>query len=504
MLTSIKKLIGAADESYKAGDEENAYMLYGRYVNLVFQLQKKPDYYKQKEYVTKSLGGNTAVHRILDRLQDLKASLIMRYAEQNGLNETAQLTIHVPSPPEVLVQPKGNRHSISCVELKEMMEKEASKFIILDVRAEADFEQSKINFNFVCNVPEKLACLGMSENKVKEKLPNSSKVIWELRKNRSVIVFLDWFSTSFIRNSPIWHLKNILMEWDMEIDNDKKPEMIVLEGGYGRWLTTYPMKCTDPKVQVPNASQETVPSMDGIEYPNFEDIAMKDSKGTPAVDRSTKSNALKNYEPNLSQGELLERKDHLMNKSLQNDKDLLKLETDYTNILSNKENEEDPAHSQNVLFQILELRSKQKDVDIERETIDEVIKTAPVKPSELSKVEDLENRLKEKEKEKKKVQPALEMQQSMMEEALKRARESKPDFNKTPIKAPRRTELILSPRNLNSQNSIPHFDRASKPLPVSNQNFYDNQDFAPVRGTVVSEYFPLDSPSMLAMQFFTI
>jgi ubiquitin carboxyl-terminal hydrolase 8 len=339
----------------------------------------------------------------------------------------------------------------------------------------------------MCNVPENLCAIGMTESKVKTNLPNESKVFWEMRKSRPIIVFVDWSSVSFSRNSPIWHLREILVEWDQDIESDKKPEMILLEGGYERWLMTYPMKCSNPHVRVPKENAINAPSMDGIEYPNLEDIIMKDtSKSTPMIDRSTKSNAVKNYEANLSQSELLERKELLMNKSMQNDRELLQLENVYTNLISNKENEEDQSNSQNVLYKILELQTKQKDNDIEKETINEVIKNAPVKPSELSKVEDIENRLKQKENEMNKTHQELEMKQRQRSEALKKARENKPNFeNKTPIKAPRRNELILSPRNLNSQNSIPHFDRASKPMTVSNQNHYDNQDFAPVSGRVV-------------------
>lgn len=471
-----------------------AYVLYGKYLNIIFQLQRRNDYETQKNFIVRSLGGNKAQSAFMRRLEKLKEDLIKRYDQKSFLESsnnnltTSQATIPVP-PTEA----NKTRRSIECRELFDMMEHESSRFLILDCRPMEDYKESQINFHYICNVPENLCSLGMTENKIKANLPNESKVFWEMRKSRSIIVFVDWFSTDFIRNSPIWHLKNILLEWDQDIDNDKKPEMIVLEGGYERWLTTYPMKCTNPHVRVPKENTITEPSVEGIEYPNFEDIVMKDtSKSTPQIDRSTKNNAVKNYEMNLSKSELYERKELLMNKSLQNDKELLQLETTYTNLISNKENEEDQSNSQNVLFKILELQTKQKDNDIEKETIDEVIANVPVKPSELSKVEDIENRLKEKEEEVKRNHEEVERKKRERNEALKKARENKPDFeSRTPIKTPRRSELILSPRNLNSQNSIPHFDRASKPVTVSSQNYYDNQDFSPVKGRVVNIFLSI-------------
>lgn len=491
MITCGKKLVLAAETKYQEGDEENAYVLYGRYLNILFQLQRRNDYQKQKNYIVQNLGGNSEQERVMSRLESLKKSLRMRYDEKSIMEDpnrvlaTSEVTL-----PVTLTEPKETRHSISCTQLYEMMDRESSRFIILDCRPQADYEESKIMFNFMCNVPENLCCLGMTESKVKDKLPNESKVFWEMRKNRSIIVFVDWFSNSFARNSPIWHLKTILMDWDQDIDMDKKPEMILLQGGYEQWIITYPTKCSNPHVKVPKENILNVPSMEGIEYPNFEDIVMKDvSRNTPTIDRSTKSNAMKSFEANLSKSELLDVKEQLMNKSMQNDKELLQLETDYTMLLSNKENEEDPSSSQNVLYKILELQTKHKDNELEKETIDEVIKKAPVKVSDMSKVEDIENRLKQKEDEMKHFQQELEKKQKQRDERLRKARENKPSFDsKTPVKTPRRNELILSPRNLNTQNSIPQFDRASKPT-VSNQAFYDNQDFSPVSGRVVSFLF---------------
>lgn len=445
-------------------------------------MQKKPDYTQQKEYISKTLGGNPNQSKVITRLESLKKSLKSRYEEKDKTLTPAAIPV---TPMDSEEQIPEVRHSISCYELYGMMEKESSKFIILDCRTEEDFQQSRIVFNFICNVPESICQIGMSENKVKLSLPNESKVFWEMRKNRQIIVFVDWGSTSFRRNTPIWHLRQILLEWDIECE--KKPEMILLEGGFERWLTTYPMKCSDPRVKVPQEGRPSLPSMEGIEYPNLDDITMKDtSNKAPVVDRSTKNKAMR-------KSELLELKEELMDKSLQNDKELLELESAY---VSNKENEDDPR-SQDVIYKILELRTKKKDVDIKNENIDkeiEIAKNEPVKPSEMSKVEDLEIRLKQKEDEIKKYQPLMAERDKLFDEALRKARETKSDFNKTLMKTPGKGELILSPRNLNSQNNIPHFDRASKPITVSNQGFYDNQDFSPVHGRTVST-------TVLAMQF---
>lgn len=477
----------------KEGDEENAYILYGRYMKILSTLQKRSDYAKQKDFIRKMLGGNAEQQRIMEKMEQLSDSLRERYDQKKKLTLESKNTSSEPVnslPKQVKTE---IRHSITCHQLYEMIEKESSKFLIIDCRQENNFQESKIIFNFQCNVPEHLCSIGMTVGKVQDKLPNESKVFWEMRKSRPIIVFVDWFSISFTRNSPIWHLKNILMDWDQELD--KKPEMILLEGGYDRWLTTYPSRCTDPHVKSPKPINNiSSPSMDDIEYPNVDDIMMKDQSINtsliPTIDRTTKNHAMKSYdEKNLSQSELLERKELLMNKSIQNNMELIRLENDYSNIEADEGNQENLSSQQDLLYKIYELHTKQKDVELEGETIEEelkIVKNDPVKPSEKSKVEDLENRLKMKADEQKEIKLQALSKVKAREEALEKARQLKPKFD-SPIKpSPRKSELILSPRNLNHQSSIPRIDRASKPLSTSNQTFYDTQDFSPVFGKVVS------------------
>lgn len=477
-----------ADFHEKKGDAETAYICLGRYMNLLTQLQHKKDYQAQKNFIKSTIGGNQEQKRLMEKLEKLREKLKARHVNEENI---AKLSIEPAVPMENPVVDKipETRETIACVKLYEMMEKDSSKFLIIDTRSNEDFINSKIDFKFICNVPQDLCNLGMTANKVQLELPNESKVFWEMRKDRPIIVFLDWRSTCFTRNSPVWQLRNILKEYDPELD--KIPEMIILEGGYERWLFTYPMKCTDPHVEVPNDMNNSTPTVEGIEYPTLEDIVMKDqSFNTPLVDRSTKGSAIKAYDKKLSESELLEEKEMLINKSIQNEKELMKLEQDFDTIVSNKENENDPSKQQQMLYKIWELDTKQKDFASQHQTINnelEKVKKATILSPKISKVEDLENRLKIKEAEEKRLHDDREKKKREREDKLSIARQNKPQFDdyKSPTKAPRKSELILSPRNLN-QNSIPHFDRASKPTLQNSQQFYDNQDFAPVYQKVVS------------------
>ncbi|CAG9804419.1 unnamed protein product [Chironomus riparius] len=479
---SAKKLAEMADFHDKKGDAETAYICLGRYMNLLTQLQHKKDYVAQKNFIRTTMGGNQEQKRLMEKLEKLREKLKPRIINEENI---AKMTIEPKVPVEnpVIDKIPEIRETITCLKLFEMMEKDSSKILIIDTRSNEDFINSKIDFKFICNVPQDLCNLGMTANKIQLELPNESKVFWEMRKDRPIIVFLDWRSVCFTRNTPVWQLRNILKEYDPELD--KIPEMIILEGGYESWLFTYPMKCTDPHVEVPNDMNNSTPTVEGIEYPTLEDIVMKDeSFSTPLVDRSTKGSAIKAYDKKLSESELLEEKEILINKSIQNEKDLMKLEQDFDIMSANKENEDDPNKQQQMLFQIWELDTKQKDFASQHQTINnelEKVKKTTILSPKISKVEDLEKRLKVKEAEEKKLHDDREKKKKEREEKLSIARQNKPQFDdyKSPTKAPRKSELILSPRNLN-QNSIPHFDRASKPTLQNSQLFYDNQDFAPV------------------------
>lgn len=495
MCTALVKIADEGRLCFSTKNYENAYLLLGRYMNILTRLQKRPDYEKYKDLIREKVGGNEKQLLLMEQLEKSKNKLIEKEKEYSVtmLKENSVLAI---LPVEIAKSTNGKvanesqeiREIIDCKTLYEMMERDSKKFLIVDCRPNEDFERSKILFQFVCNVPEEFCFLGMTSSKIEQSLPNESKVCWNMRGERPIIVFIDWFSTTFVRNSTVWNLRNILIEWDPDVD--KKPEMILLEGGYESWLITYPMKCSDPHVKPPRDNNTSTPTVDGIEYPNWEDIVMKDqsinnistSQSIPAVDRTTKNNAIKSYEKNLSQSELLEKKEKLLNKSLQNNIEIVKLERDLNAVVTNEENAEDKAKmNQEIMYAMMELDTKEKDITLESEQIEQELKYAP--KTIISRVEDIEMRLK--------LQLAELERKKKEAEALRIAREKKKpfdDYNNGPVKAPRKSELILSPKTLN-QNIVPQFDRSSKPTnQIIPQSFYNKQDFSPVYQKVVSSF----------------
>lgn len=474
-------------------------------MNMISELRKIPDFSKQKSQICKVLGGNEEITRDLERIEKLKDSLVERYNQKKSqvtLVETTQMNVDETIPIETST---SQAETIDCKTLFKLMEGN-QKLLIMDCRSEEDYEQSKMIYKYTMNIPEKILKLGMTASKIQEQLPNDSKVFWNLRLQRQLI-FVDWFSKRLNRNSPVWHLKEILMEWDQDDDN-KKPEIFLLSGGYEEWKTVYPMKCINPQYPSPKTSKSDMPVLEEIEYPNIEDIQMKDAslnKSIPHVDRSIKPNKTQPFDSPKTQLELLEEKEKIMNKSLLNEKELLNLETDYKQIVSNKENHDDStSKEQQYIFKIWELQAKENDIQLEEKSIKELLGQTieDIKePQEITKVMQVEQNLREIENERKRVHEERERKKKEREEALKYARERKPQLDdvRSPPKTQRKNEIILSPKELSNQvntTTVPTFDRSSKPTQNVPRQIFNEQDFSPVYGRVVS-VFELDNRRIL-------
>ena len=490
-----------AEKARLAGDEERSYVLYMKYMSMVTKMEKTPDFKKDKTLIVKTLGGNTNISKIFSHLEQLKQSLIERYDQLKEKEQQAasmeSINMNVDVDPTLSESRIEVKEVIDCRTLYDMME-ENQKLLIMDCRSAEDYEQSKMTYTYTMNIPENILKLGMTAPRILKSLPNESTVFWMLRDQRQLI-FVDWYSKRFNRNSPVWHLREILKEWDQE--TDKKPEILLLSGGYDEWRTVYPMKCYNPQYSPPKSFNGDVAGVDCIEYPNWEDIQMKDTSlntSIPHIDRTMKPSSAKASEVMKTKLELYQEKEQIVDKSLRNEKELLTVETNYKTIISDKENNEDStAQEQQYLFRLWELQSKEKDIQVEENSIKELLdqsKDVVEEPLQMTKLAQVEQNLKEKEQERKRIHEERERKKKEREEALKFARDRKPQLNdhRSPPKTQRKNEIILSAKELPNQVSsetIPAFDRSSKPVHYMTRQIFNDQDFFPVYGRVVSLLF---------------
>lgn len=75
---SAVEIYRAAQSAERGGDEELAFILYMRYINIIKSLQKKADFRNKQAELTEMFGGNKNLLNALDTAEALQKSLIPR------------------------------------------------------------------------------------------------------------------------------------------------------------------------------------------------------------------------------------------------------------------------------------------------------------------------------------------------------------------------------------------------------------------------------------------
>lgn len=208
---------------YIEEDEEKAYVLYMKYIYLLTEIRKFPDFQKEKDFINKLLGSNSKQEKVIDKVEILSDSLKKRYdimalSLQNGLDDRNSIETnqqphhhhHNQESQQINNVLDGNK-SISCKDLYSLITTVGCRFLIMDTRPRVEFTTSQVFCDRCVNVPEDLLYAGNTAGKIEASLPFESKELWQSRKDQERIILMDWNSSNHLaRNSPIWHLKEIL------------------------------------------------------------------------------------------------------------------------------------------------------------------------------------------------------------------------------------------------------------------------------------------------------
>ncbi|XP_020812777.1 ubiquitin carboxyl-terminal hydrolase 8-like [Drosophila serrata] len=81
LLNTARKLYMNAEEKRLDGDEEQAYIAYMKYFNMLHAIHNKPDYANHKTTVRQMLGDTASNRRIMDSLELITQSLSLRYEQ---------------------------------------------------------------------------------------------------------------------------------------------------------------------------------------------------------------------------------------------------------------------------------------------------------------------------------------------------------------------------------------------------------------------------------------
>ncbi|XP_049538327.1 ubiquitin carboxyl-terminal hydrolase 8 isoform X1 [Anopheles darlingi] len=513
---SAKKLIEQSDRYYLEKDEEQAYVGYMRLMNLVQTIRQNKEYARKKQMVTKLLGTQADFNRIFTKLNLLKTSLEERYREQalRKAGATPSITVVTNSErnqatPTVTTHFIGNRQAITAKELHDVMNDPRVSLLIMDCRSAKDFEESHLRYSYLVNVPEHLLVAGMTAGKINHALPPESRILWSNRMVKEHVVLMDWnTSGNPVKDTPIYVLNYILCHYDQDIEDTK---IIRLDGGYESFLLYYPAACTNPNYCPPLALYTASENIDDIEYPNINDIPMKEESFSkrgfkPTIDRSSKVAAVSLYQARQKPLEdILVEHEQILDKSKQNALDIINTETELQNLEQQEPSDAGLDETQeSLLFEVMQLKDRQRDYEAEKarileeeESYKEMEKEKQERGERISteqaerlEREAYERRLLEKEREQRELEEKCQRLAREREAKLALAREQKRHLKENVPEGPKSyPDQQLA--HVATTNSMPLFDRSAKPLADHNHNVRTTsdldvvqRDFAPVYGNV--------------------
>lgn len=461
------------------GDEEKAFVLYMRYLDLLLTNHKKPGFDKHKQYINELLGGNASMKITIDKLELLAKNLEKRYEaayptkteisdSHDFMNETVEMANANALP----------RPEIEADAFYKLLKDPAVSMLIIDCRPQEDYEQSRVKYHTMLNVPEEILVKGVTVSKIKDQLSDADTLHWTARAIKEHLVLLDYKSCEFESESPIWVLKDVLQNWDTDFE-DKVPIQIV-SGGYENFKLLYPMECDNPNYE-PKPKSAQAPQVLEIQYPDLEyydQMPPQPSTITtgPLVDRSKKLNAIKTYEDRKKQLEFIQsQKEKNIDQSLALEKELLKQEKQW---LESNQEQGDELKRQELESEILQKENKIRELleEVERLKNNEKLVSEVISEKDKAIMEERNKRrhLEEKERERKKMEEQQKQlaheRQRLQAEARKAQRQLMPVWD---------DDEALPPLH---KLPVPDFDRNTKPMQIAERQ----RDFSPIGKAMVS------------------
>ncbi|XP_026288605.1 ubiquitin carboxyl-terminal hydrolase 8 [Frankliniella occidentalis] len=293
LLKSAPKILEAAKDNEKRGNQEDSFIHFMKYLSLVGYIINSDEYKKRKTEID-VLKRNMIY--AMDSAEKLSKSLKERYEQEKAkteaviLKEKKEDTKEKPSfsqPNDVLI-PETNleksRVSLTSMELYVILQEKLSNVLILDARSKNEFLESHIKFDCCISVPEEILGSICSARKLAEKLPSDSRERWIKRLEVEYLVLMDLSSsaTNLQSNSPLHRLQTIILQWDPHEKYKSKP--LILDGGFREWLNHYPMFSTNSNPKLPLEDFDDHLHIDDVVYPELADETPQFSRTTkPAV-----------------------------------------------------------------------------------------------------------------------------------------------------------------------------------------------------------------------------
>jgi len=309
LLTSSEKLIKEATHSSDMGDEEKAYILYMKFLNVYQKIVTHKEYKADKKYWDSMMGDKKAYKNAVEQLEKLDKSLDKRYADKE-LGEVQKKLLSKPTISKGDVN--GNNdiaadrnekteaakavehdHLVTVQKLFSLIKEKCTTFMILDTRSAEDYHTSHMTIPTSINIPESLLTPGATARAIAKNLTIQSRDAWAKRANKDMLIICDWSSEDFEPGAPISTLNDAITKWDGETTYKNPPYL--LKGGFEKFLFAYPHYVSNPRARAPEEKPDSqdIPSLD-FEYPDLDKAFMTTpSPGLKGNNAAISSGAIK-------------------------------------------------------------------------------------------------------------------------------------------------------------------------------------------------------------------
>ena len=281
LVTSAPKVLAGARLARDQGNEERAYVLFMKYLELVQRIKILADYKKDPKYYNEMLGGQKPFIEALEQAEVLSNSIKakiedhekeqskkLRDAEKERSEKEKKL--EAKKEEEEKDKAEGKDYLMTPIDLYHLMEKKSEVFLILDIRPAKDYQASHMKHPYSINIPQD-QLKGATCKAVEKVLSIEARSQWERRHKADRIILMDWQSEDFKGGTPLDIVKDAMYRWDSTKYQCPRPYLV--KGGYELFAMAYPMKVLNPKLgRMPTATNgiQPKPTLDlgRIEYPD--------------------------------------------------------------------------------------------------------------------------------------------------------------------------------------------------------------------------------------------
>lgn len=246
-------LYESAQKAKHDGDLEKAFIYFVRFGNLALQLKHAPDFskmvYPKLEKAADAISEAEVLQSELMKLYEVKQSKSL------AASDSVMHSISTSQHPQ-----DQQRRPTQVYELLEN-----HNCLVIDLRDQAEFEDSHVKYKYVFNLPGKFIKPALTATELEEATKNLQSHPMFLQRNAfEYIVILDHdtqnpFHAGVPDNHPIRLLYSILTNDDSKSKKGKKLKNlpVIVKGGYHLWLASYPQMTTNPH---PRKQNESFPS----------------------------------------------------------------------------------------------------------------------------------------------------------------------------------------------------------------------------------------------------